>query len=146
MKKYLGICFAIVLVSFATGCGSKTKTLKCSMEQNLSVYEMKQDVNLSFKKDSITKMEIIQNVKVDETYSSYIGELEKTLATTFDSYKDTKGFDISTKTDGNTIKTTLVADFSKMDDETKKSLDIVDTTAKYDDAKKAFETQGYSCK
>lgn len=146
MKKYLGICFAVVLVSFATGCGSKTKTLKCTMEQNLSVYEMQQNVNVSFKKDNITKMEIIQTVKVDETYSSYMSELEKTLATVFDSYKDTKGFDISTKTDGNTIKTTLVADFSKMDDDAKDSLDIVDTKAKYEDAKKAFEAQGYSCK
>lgn len=146
MKKYLGVCFAVVLVSFATGCGSKSKTLKCTMEQDLSVYKMEQNVNVSFQKDDITKMEIVQTVKVDDTYSAYMSELEKTLATVFDSYKDTKGFDISTKTDRNTIKTTLVADFSKMDDAAKESLEIVDTKAKYDDAKKAFEAQGYSCK
>lgn len=145
MKKYFGICFAIALTVLATGCGGSSKTLKCTKEEKSAVYEMKQSMNLSFSKGNITKMEIDQNVKVADAYSSYMSELEESLKSAFASYEEMKGFTVKTDTKDNTINLSVVADFSNMDAATKENLDIVDTKAKFDDAKKAFEAQGYKC-
>lgn len=145
MKKYLGICLAVVLVGFATGCGGSSKTLKCTKEENSSVYEMKQSMNINFSKGNITKMEINQDVKVADAYSSYMSELETSLKSAFSSYEEIKGFTVKTNTKDNTINLSVVADFSSMDEDAKKDLDIVDTKASFDDAKKAFEAQGYKC-
>lgn len=146
MKKYLGICLAVVLVGFATGCGGSSKTLTCTKEEKATGMDMKQTVNLSFENDNIKKLEIIQDANVSESYSSYMKELETSLKSAFATYEDTKGFTLDTSTKGNTIKISLVADFSKMDEDAKQNLDIVDTKAKLSDAKKAFEDQGYKCK
>ncbi len=144
MKKYLAVGLAVVMMGFATGCGS-TKTLKCTMDQNVAMMDMKQTVNITFKKDTVTKMEVIQDVKVDDSYSSYMSEIEKSLEQEMDEYKE-KGINVTTKTNGNNIKVSMVADLTKMSDEDKESLDLVDAKGKMSDAKKALEEQGYKCK
>ncbi len=144
MKKYLAVCFAVVMVGFATGCGSDTKTLKCTMEQNVTMMDMTQTINVTFKKDTVTKMELVQDVKVADSYSSYMEEIEKSLTDEMNSYKE-QGLDVTTKTNGNNIKVTLVADLTKMSDEEKESLDLLDAKGSRSDAKKAFEDAGYKC-
>ncbi len=144
MKKYLAVGLAVVMMGFATGCGS-TKTLKCTMDQNVAMMDMKQTINITFKKDTVTKMEVIQDVKVDDSYSSYMSEIEKSLEQEMDEYKE-KGLNVTTKTNGNNIKVSMVADLTKMSDEDKESLDLVDAKGKMSDAKKALEEQGYKCK
>lgn len=144
MKKYLVVGLAVVMMGFLTGCGSNTKTLKCTMDQNVAMMDMKQTINVTFKKDTVTKMEVIQDVKVSDSYSSYMEEIEKSLKEEMDSYKE-KGLKVETKTNGNNIKVTMVADLTKMSDEEKEGLDLVDAKGKMSDAKKAFEDQGYKC-
>lgn len=146
MKKYIGICSAIVLIGFLTGCGSKSKTLTCSKDDKATGMSMNQKVDVDFKGKDVTKMTIVETVTVEDSYKSYMDELKNAFESQFASYNDKKGISMDTKTDGNKIKITIAADFKNMDEEAKKTLDIVNTTADYNEMKKAFENQSYKCK
>lgn len=145
MKKCLAVCLAVVMVGFATGCGSDTKTLTCTMNQNVAMMDMKQTVNVTFKKDSVTKMEIVQDVKVSDSYASYMDEIKESLEDEMESYKE-MGLNVTTKTNGNNIKVSMTADLTKMSDKDKENLDLLDAKGSRSDAKKAFEDAGYTCK
>ncbi len=145
MKKYLVVCFTIIMISIVTGCGSN-KTLKCSKEDNSSIMNKKETYTITFKKDTITKVEYIEDIAVAENYSVYIQQLEESLKGVFTGFEGMNGFEVTSTTDKNNIKIAVNIDLSKMDEASKKSLDIVDTKQNFNDAKQTFEKQNYQCK
>ncbi len=146
MKKCLGVALAVIMVGTLTGCGS-SKTLKCS--QTLSETDdmtMKQDLKFTFNKDEVSVMSAVQTIEVSDDYKSYLSELEDGLKDEMEQYEDVAGYSYDLKTKGNTVTFTLTADLAKMDEEAKEDLSLDETGVSYDDIKKAYEEQGYTCK
>lgn len=145
MKKFFVVSVIVITIGFLTGCGNSSKTLKCTKDDSATGMKMNQKVNVDFKGKDVTKMEILETVTVEDSYTSYINELKSAFESQFANYNNKKGISMDTKTDGNQIKISISADFATMDEDAKETLDIVNTKAEYDDMKKAFEAQGYTC-
>lgn len=145
MKKGIIIAAAIVMLGVATGC-SKEKVLNCSMTQDTTGMKMSQDVKATFKGNDVKSISLSMNVELEEAYKSYSDTIISSLDNQFKNYKDKKGVTFSTKKTDDGINVSIKADISKMDDEAKKALDIVDTKANYDESKKELEKEGYTCK
>lgn len=146
MKKSLIVFVSVIALGLATGCGSKSKTLECSKSQSQSGIELKQVVKANFKGNEVEKVIIDMDAVLPEQYQAYKSTYLKTFESSFASYKNLKGVDlkVSETKDGVNIK--MTAELSKMDDEAKNKLDVVDTKASYDKSIKDFESQGYTCK
>ena len=146
MKKYVSIFLTIITITLLTGCGSKTKTLTCTKEETATGMNIKQTVNVNFKKSDVAQLKILETITVEEAYTTYIEELKDVFESQFANYNDKKGISMNTELKDRNIEISIVADFKEMDDAAKASLDIVNTKANYDDMKKTFENQSYTCK
>lgn len=147
MKRFLKLGIPVLsLTLLLTGCGN-TKTLECSMKDDSNDgMVLNQKVKVSFDGDNVTKVDMDMKMTVDEEYSDYMDMMEDSLKEQFEDIESKKGITLKTSTKGNDINISFVADLTKMDKDTKEELDIVDTEASYDEAKKTFEDEGYSCK
>lgn len=115
-----------------TGCGS-SKTLTCTKTETSEGMETKAAVEIKFKKDTVEAMNLTIDLKLPEEYKDQKKEL-------MDTYKNMmSGVDVKETKDG--IQITADSDSEYFD-----SFDIDKGKAKYEDAKKAFEDQGFKCK
>lgn len=145
MKKSLYFGVAIIGTCLLSGCGSKT--LVCTRSNDYSdEMKMNQTVKASFKGDHVSKLSIDMDVTLGENYMEYRDELKASVQDEFESLKDTDGVSYNAVDTNNGFKFNLDANISKLDDNSKKELDIVNTEQSYDDAKKEFESEGYTCK
>lgn len=144
----LGGIIAFVAVAYFTLFS--TKTLECTMTDSETGMKMKQTMKVSFKNNSITKLGMATKITLDDEYMDYIDMLESSLEeefeTQFADYMDKKGVTMNNKTKGNVLLFELEADLTKMDEETKEELDMVGKSDSYDEVKKSFEEEGYTCK
>lgn len=142
MKKALLI---IGLIFFMTGC--TTKTLTCTKEDN-SVKDMKthQKAEVTFSSNKVVKLYSEATVEVSGIYKNYVNQLEQSLLQSFTSLKDKKGVTVVSdkKEDRIVVKATI--DINKLDKETKKTFNLVDTKQDYEQTKKELKDQGYTCK
>lgn len=147
MSKALKLCIPfLALVLLVSGCGD-TKVLECTMTDDSSEgMEMSQTIKATYRKDSLTKVDMTMKVTVDDEYADYMDMLEKSLTSEFTNLEDQKGITMDTKTKNNVLTFSLIADLNKMDDEAKEELDMVEDTGTYKDAKESFEEEGYTCK
>lgn len=145
MKKTIALLSAIVLIGLSTGC-KKEKVLDCSISENESGIEMKQNIKANFKGNEVTNVIVTLDADLGEKYSSYKNLFVSTIKSTFKNYEDLKGVDIKTTDKDNVVTMTLTADITKMDDESKEALDIVDTTGDFEKTKESLEDEGYTCK
>lgn len=142
MKK--GI-FCIIGMLCLTGCG--TKTLNCSMINDANEeLKMTQNIITTYKKDSLTRMDMRIIVDFSDNYASYSDDLEKNLKETYQNYEGKKGIEINTTRKDKTVTLTFMADLDKMDNDTKKDFDLVGTGEKLSEVKADLEQQGYTCK
>lgn len=127
---------ALLLPVFAlalTGCGNTSKTLTCTNTEKTDGIETKAEVAIKFKKDTVESMNLTIDLKLPDEYKDQKKEL-------MDTYKSMmSGVDVKETKDG--IKITADSDSEYFD-----SFNIEKGTAKYEDAKKAFEGQGFKCK
>lgn len=145
MKKTLVLVATVVMIGLSTGC-KKEKVLDCSMSQEQSGIEMKQNLKATFKGNEVTDVTVVMDAVLGEKYASYKSIFVSSLESSFKKYEDLKGVEIKTTDDDDVVTITLKADITKMDDEAKDTLDMVDTTGNYDATKKALEKEGYTCK
>ncbi len=142
MKK--GI-FCMIGMLCLTGCG--TKTLNCSMLNDANEeLKMTQNIITTYKKDTLTRMDMRIIVDFSDNYASYSDDLEKNLKDTYKNYEGKKGIKIDTKRKDKTVTLTFMADLDKMDNDTKKDFDLVGTGEKLSEVKADLEQQGYTCK
>ncbi|MBE6160351.1 MAG: hypothetical protein E7157_04840 [Lactobacillales bacterium] len=145
MKKTLVLLATVVMIGLSTGC-KKEKVLDCSTTQEQSGIEMKQNMKATFKGNEVTDVKVTVDAVLGETYKNYKSLFVSSIESSFKKYEDLKGVDIKTTDKDDVVTVTLKADITKMDDEAKDALDIVDTTGNYEATKKALEKEGYTCK
>lgn len=130
MKKGVLVLSSLVALVGLTGCGKK---LTCTMENSQSGLEMKQNVEIKFKDDSVDTMKVTMDITIPDEYKDEKQELIDMFKEEDENIKVTETNDgIRVEADENSD---LFAD-----------MDIKDKEVSYDDAKKAFENQGYTCK
>lgn len=138
MKKVLlGLCCTLVL----TGCGGKTLT--CTMSEKENGMEMKQKVALTFKDDKNVKGKMEVSIKVDEESKEYLDLMKGMLDAAFEEYEEA-GLKVDSKLKDTSLEISVEYDVDKLTDELKEDLDYSDTT--YEETKKDFEEEGYTCK
>lgn len=127
------LLLALPIVALAlTGCGG-SKTLTCTNSTTTSGMETKSTVEIKFNKNTVDAMNVTMDMKVPDEYKDQKQTLIDTLKTSM------KGMDVSETKDGIRIKADSNSEYFD-------SFNIDKKNAKYDDAKKAFEAQGYKCK
>lgn len=146
MKKKFMLCVPVLALGLLTsGCGN-TKVLECTMSEDNDGMEMSQVVKATYKKDALSKVDMTMKITVDEEYSEYMDLFASSLTSEFDELEDQKGVTMNTETKDNTLTFSLVADLNSMSDEAKEELDMEEDAGTYDEAKKYFEEEGYTCK
>lgn len=131
--KYGKLLLSFVAVGILTGCGSSGKTLKCTLDNQVSGMDSKTTVEAKFKSDKLDSMTVDVDITVPDEYK----DQKKTL---MDALSQTgEGIKVTETKEG--IK--ITADSNS---EYYKNLNLGDDKAKYSDAKKALESQGYKCK
>ena len=146
MKKKIMLCLPVLALGLLTsGCGSE-KVLECTMSENSDGMEMSQVVKATYKKDALSKVDMTMEITVDDEYAEYMDLFESSLTSEFTALEDQKGVTMNTETKDNTLTFSLVADLDEMDDEAKEDLDMEDNAGTYEEAKKYFEDEGYTCK
>lgn len=146
--KYLVITLLALLV--VTGCGSGKK-LTCTKEESSSGIDMKQTITVNFEKDKVSKVKLSLNSKAtNETIKSNWNLFAETLGKQFSS-SSKEGIKITTKNDSKNYSYLIelevdVNKAKKEDLEEYDMEDVLDSTESYDDLKKDFEGEGYSCK
>lgn len=146
MKKSLVLVAIIISLGCLSGCGNKSKVLECTMDNSQSGMKMDQTIKTTFKGKEVKSFSVNVDVEVDEQYKNYLDTIITSVESQFTNYNDKKGISVKTNKNDKGFVVTFEADLDKMDKETKEDLDMVDTKATYDEAKKEFEKEGYTCK
>jgi len=141
MKKFF-MTFAIVAVFALTGCGKSEKTLTCTQSED----DTKATVNLTFKKDKMTKVDMVVDIDISgEDYSeedlAYLNEMFgiACIAYTGD------GVDCNTNVTAKAATMKVVIDVEKASSSTLKELELEETYT-YQKAKDELTADGYTCK
>lgn len=130
MKKGILVLSSLVALVGLTGCGKK---LTCTMDNSSLGLEAKSTVEVKFKGDSVDSMKVSMDITIPE---EYMDEKDDLINQFKDSYDDVKVTEIK---NGIRIEADENSSFFQ-------GLDVKDKTVSYDDVKKAFEGQGYTCK
>lgn len=146
MKKYLTLTAMVCLLGLATACGNKEKVLECSKDQKSAGMNMTQNIKATFKNKNVTYIDMSIDVKVEDTYKPYIDTMMTSVEGQLSEYKGKKGMTLDTKKKSTGFVVNLKADLAKMDKDTKEDLDMMNTTADFEESKKEFEDEGYTCK
>lgn len=146
MKKTVVISAAALALIFTTACGSSKKVLDCSMSQDSTGMKMTQNIKATFKKNDVKTINMTINVELEDAYLDYTDTIISSVESGLENYKDKNGITIKSEKNDNGFVVKFDADLSKMDSDTKKDLDMVDTSADYDASKKELEDEGYTCK
>lgn len=142
---------SVIALSFLfllTGCSKSTKTLTCTMSDEVDdKMSLTQTIVTKFDNDTVTNID--QNIKmtVKDDYVSYIEQMAEGVRNQYADIKDKDGIVFDVKVNGNVIDTTLNAELSKLDDASKKKLNVNGSSkSTYEEGKKSLEQAGYTCK
>ncbi|MCM1053720.1 MAG: hypothetical protein NC483_07090 [Ruminococcus sp.] len=144
MKRVGLVLGSIVAVTLLTGCGGKEKALECTMSENKNGVEANQVYTLNFnKKGKFASAKLVQDMKLDESLTSYLSTYKETFEESLKSNATTKDLPMEITDNGtDTITATITFDAN---DATKISGSDA-SSATYDVMKDALEDAGYTCK
>ncbi len=140
MKKVLMSGTLLVCMVMLSGCGSKTLTCTDEVTSD-GMGTTTTKVELTFKKDKISKAKTSATMVVEDAYKSYISFMKSSLESTLENQNG-----VTYKVTVNDNKLDAVAEYniSKLDSDT--TISGANQSLSYDDAKKYFEDSGYTCK
>lgn len=140
MKKVLMSGTLLVCMVMLSGCGSKTLTCTDEVTSD-GMGTTTTKVELTFKKDKISKAKTSATMVVEDAYKSYISFMKSSLESTLENQNG-----VTYKVTVNDNKLDAVAEYniSKLDSYT--TISGANQSLSYDDAKKYFEDSGYTCK
>lgn len=145
MKKIFITLSLILLVFLVSGC-SKEKTLSCSISVKTENYgEQTTTYIMTFQKDSLTKGEETVEIVLDEIMANYVDSFYQSFEEVASQYKDTEGLEATVEKIDRTIKFHLKADILA-ENQDLTTIFNYDTTKSYDELKKYFEENEYTCK
>ena len=131
MKKGKLVVLALVTLVTLTGCGGKK--LACTMSEKTLGIQNNMSVEVTFKDNKVDKMKAIVDMVLPDEYK----EQKQTL---IDNIKDSnENMEVIETKDG--IRTTISGGSDMIGE-----LNLDDDITTYEDFKKHFEAQGYTCK
>lgn len=106
-----------VCVGVFAGCGEKkqeAKTIECTLDQELSTYQIKATYKIHAKGDTVEKVEVTETSTAKE--AEILDQLERTLKLQYDNLNNSYGGYTYNVTKGeNQISTSVTIDYSKFD-------------------------------
>ncbi len=126
-----------------SGCGKKTLT--CSLTKNIESGKSKEKHVYVFTDNKISSIETTLSILLDDNYKNYSKVMTKKIEKNFKTYKNHKGISINISENDNTIKASIKADYSKMNNSSKKIIGF-DEKKSYDDIKNKMKKEKYTCK
>ena len=143
MKRFSFIMCLVAILAL-TGCGksSSSDQVVCTMTEETSGIEMKQEITVSFKSDKLDSAAFVMTAVLPDEYKSYKSLFISTLESQFESYEDTYGVKVNVDETSDGVKVDFKMDKSSFDEiygSTTKATSKKDTIAELEDA-------GYTCK
>lgn len=145
MKKWIFGSVLLLLVGMLTGC-QKTEKLNCTKTETSSEnLALRESLNLTFKGNEVTKMEIYSEIEVSGSYLNYIEDLATSLKQQYKDLEGKKGIDFSTNQVDNVLSVTITANLKKMNKDAKEELSIGSVKQSLKEVKAELEAEGYTC-
>ena len=153
LVRVVGIIFLGTIL--LTGCNSKKeeaaekkstdKVLSCSNIEEQTGMKNKIDMTVEFKNDTAYKMNMDMTVDLDDSYQSYMEQIETSLKEQFSKFEEL-GIQVNTKIKENQILVNIHTNFEKLTKEEKESLGFSNSDNSYKAVKKSIQDVGYTCK
>ncbi len=136
--------FIIILaLFFVTGC--ENKTLDCSKITKIESGIATEHQKISFTNNQINEYNAEMEFKINNEFQDYKDILLKDFENSFSNLKNKKGIEYKATINDNNIIITIQANYSKMNNEAKKILNLSNKIS-YTESLKALENDGYNCK
>lgn len=151
MKRFISF-FSLVLGSliFLTGCGSKvsdnSKVLECNSTNTVGSTLTEEVYKIHFDGDKVDKFSMNINVTLNETDDVTRDNLENEVNSAFGNYKNRDGISYSSNIKDNGFTVKMDINYSKLSDDDKAYITIINSEKSYDDIKVELENSGFSCK
>lgn len=140
-RKNLLIVFWFCIL-FLTGCG--TQTLTCTKHEDTEAGKASEKQVITFNNDKIKLYTAEMKINLNNDYKEYSKALLKSIQDPFEEYKNADGVKYTTSEKNGNILFSVSGDYTKMDDEAKKSFGI-DKNLSFNDIKENLENDGYTC-
>ncbi|MCI9234050.1 MAG: YehR family protein [Bacilli bacterium] len=114
MKKMLSILLLCVCIGIVSGCGSKKRTIECTVTQTLSNYKLNATYKIYATGDVVDKVETLE--VIDSSNEAVLKEFESTLNTQYgNNNKQYGGYDYKIGIEGSKLESKVTIDYSKVD-------------------------------
>ena len=148
MKKFFIGISLMVIALLVSGCGAKgTQILECSMtDDETEGMSLTDTVKATYTNDELQEIVLNYEITFTEEYADYIDVFASSFKEEFTYLENQKGITLTNDINENVFKFNIAADLTKMDDEAKEALDIVEDNSTYESTKAGLEEEGYTCK
>lgn len=140
MKKIKYLLLVLVMTFLITGCQSEetSKTMVCSRTINQDAISMDLKYTVTYKGKYVEKVESIEKITTDD--ASVLDTYKQTIETTYQPYSKIDNYSYDVKVEGNTLISTVTADYTKIDYKKILEIDSANQQIFTDDGKVKLET------
>lgn len=140
MKKIKYLLLVLVMTFLITGCQSEetSKTMVCSRTINQDAISMDLKYTVTYKGKYVEKVESIEKITTDDT--TVLDAYKQAVETTYQPYSKIDNYSYDVKVDGNTLISTVMADYTKIDYKKMLEVDTANQQIFTDDGKVKLET------
>lgn len=140
MKKIKYLLLVLVMTFLITGCQSEetSKTMVCSRTINQDAISMNLKYTVTYKGKYVEKVESIEKITTDDT--TVLDAYKQAVETTYQPYSKIDNYSYDVKVDGNTLISTVMADYTKIDYKKMLEVDTANQQIFTDDGKVKLET------
>lgn len=140
MKKIKYLLLVLVMTFLITGCQSEetSKTMVCSRTINQDAISMDLKYTVTYKGKYVEKVESIEKITTDDT--TVLDSYKQAVETTYQPYSKIDNYSYDVKVEGNTLISTVTADYTKIDYKKMLEVDTANQQIFTDDGKVKLET------
>lgn len=140
MKKIKYLLLVLIMIFLITGCQSEetSKTMVCSRTINQDAISMDLKYTVTYKGKYVEKVESIEKITTDDT--TVLDAYKQAVETTYQPYSKIDNYSYDVKVDGNTLISTVMADYTKIDYKKMLEVDTANQQIFTDDGKVKLET------
>ena len=140
MKKIKYLLLVLLMIFLITGCQSEetSKTMVCSRTINQDAISMDLKYTVTYKGKYVEKVESIEKITTDDT--TVLDTYKQAVETTYQPYSKIDNYSYDVKVDGNTLISTVMADYTKIDYKKMLEVDTANQQIFTDDGKVKLET------
>ena len=140
MKKIKYLLLVLLMIFLITGCQSEetSKTMVCSRTINQDAISMDLKYTVTYKGKYVEKVESIEKITTDDT--TVLDTYKQAVETTYQPYSKIDNYSYDVKVEGNTLISTVMADYTKIDYKKMLEVDTANQQIFTDDGKVKLET------